>query len=260
MAFNNAVADNSKTLYKLGKGKVYFARDGQGYIYLGNAPSLTVSGESDTLEHFSSTSGVAQKDDEVVLSQNRTASCTVDTISIDNMALFLGGSASTHTQANTAVTDEEITVQKGQYFQLGETTANPGGVRNVSAVVIQDDTDTTTYAEGTDYELDPDLGIIYILASGSIANNDVLHVDYTPASETRDRAVSGSTLSVDGKLKFVADNPKGANHDFIFPDVVVQPQGEMQLIGDEWQQIELAISINVPETGAQAVNVDGRAA
>lgn len=257
MAFSDY---NSTKSYAIGKGKLYFARTGEGYVYLGNAPGLTINGELDLLEHFSSTSGVGQKDDEVARTQNRGGSITVDSITSENMALLFGGTFATHSQANTAVTDEAITVQTGQFYQLGETTSNTPGVRNVSSVVIQDDTDTTTYTEGTDYELDAALGLIYIIPGGSISDSDVLHVDYTPASETRDRITSGSNLSVDGKLLFKADNPKGDNRDIHCPDVTLSPEGDYEVIGEEWQQITFAISVNEPSTGEAAVYVDGRAA
>lgn len=46
-------------------------------------------------------------------------------------------------------------------------------------VVVQDDTDTTTYVEGTDYVIDYARGKVLALTGGSISAADVLHIDYT---------------------------------------------------------------------------------
>ena len=46
-------------------------------------------------------------------------------------------------------------------------------------VVVKSSDGSTTYVEGTDYEVNYNLGRIKFLSSGSIAQNDTVHIDYT---------------------------------------------------------------------------------
>jgi len=72
------------------------------------------------------------------------------------------------------VTDEEVTiVALDTWYDLDYKRVQPG------TVVVQDDSDTTTYTEGTDYAVDYGSGRIRALTGGSISASDVLHVDYT---------------------------------------------------------------------------------
>ena len=134
------------------------------------------------------------------------------------------------------------------------------GVRNVTGVDVQDDTDTTTYVAGTDYVLDPVMGTLYINTTaegGSIADDDVLHVDYTPAAETRTQILSG-TSSVKGELFFESTNPTGDKVDYLYPSVQLSPDGDHELKSDEWQVMGFKIGINKLNDSTEAIIAQGR--
>ena len=232
----------------LGRGRLLFDRfaDGtttkQGELYLGNTPEFNLNVEPETLEHFDSDGGLKTKDESVVLQFARSGSFITDNISLPNLALFFFGAESTVTQSATPVSDEAITVQKGRHYQLGALPANPPGVRDVSTVVVQDVTDTTTYVEDVDYSLEAAGGRIYIIPGGAISDDDVLHIDYTPTANTRTRIIS-SDQSIDGALRFLSNNPKGDRNDHFFPKVQLTPNGDYALKGDEWQQLSFAVEI-----------------
>jgi hypothetical protein len=249
--------------YVIPRGVAFFAPfDGSGNpageIDMGNTPGFNLGVESTNLEHFSSRGGLNEKDRDVATGVNRTATMTVDNLAIENMGYFAIAAQSGIVQAATPVVDEAITVQQDRWYQLGES-INPTGVRNVSAVVVQDVTDTTTYVEGTDFELDLALGRIKILATGSISDDDVLHIDYTPAAETRQQLVANST-PVKGAMRVIADNPEGSNKDYYFPSVNLKPTGEMPVIGaeDSWATIGFDIGINKKDANTPALYIDGR--
>lgn len=229
-----------------------------GEIDMGNTPGFNLGVESTNLEHFSSRGGLNEKDRDVATGVNRTASMTIDNLAIENLGYFAIALQSAIVQAATPVVDESVTVKQGRWYQLG-VSINPTGVRNVSAVVIQDDTDTTTYVLNTDYELDAALGRIRIIEGGAISDDDVLHVDYTPAAETRQQLVADTT-PVKGAMRVVADNPEGSNKDYYFPSVNLKPTGEMPLIGaeDSWASIGFDIGINKKDANTPALYVDGR--
>lgn len=115
-----------------------------------------------------------------------------------NLAWALSGSAAAMSGTGGSVTDEAVTAPAaGEFVKLANT--------DVSNVVVQDVTDTTTYVEGTDYELKDKAGLITILAAGSISEDDVLHIDYDYAAESGYEVDVGSStlirVSIYGHLK-----------------------------------------------------------
>lgn len=246
--------------YTLGKGEVYFDKDGEGERYIGNTTVFNVTIESETLDHFDSDQGIRTKDDSVVLEVNRTGSITTDNISKENLALFLMADMLTITQTATPVVDEAIgAVKQGRFYQLGKTSANPQGVRGVTAVTVTIDPDGTPTAAvlDTDYTLDAALGRIYIIEGGGIADDDELEVDYTPVANSRTRVATNNAASLSGSLRFVSKNPKGDQNDWYMPQVTLRPEGDFALKGDEWIVMNFAVEIGAP-TGQSAIYVDGR--
>jgi hypothetical protein len=253
--------------YVRGAGRLYLDQfisgttTKQGRRYLGHTPSFSNAIESDTLEHINKDAGVGETDKTATLSTSRSGSFVTDNISPENVAMFLLGNAATFTQSNTPVVDEPITVKQGLYYQLGANVGDGMGVRNVASVDVQDDTDTTTYVDGTDYVLDAVMGTLYIKTTaegGSIADDDVLHVDYTPATETRTLIVSGAD-SVKGELFFESTNPDGDKVDYLYSSVELSPDGDYELKSDEWQEMGFTIAINKLNDSTEAIIAQGRA-
>lgn len=246
----------------LGRGRLFFDRflpnttTKTGELHLGNTPELSLNVETEKLEHYSSEAGLKVLDDSVTLQVSRSGSFVSDHINADNLELFFFGTSQTITQTATPVADEAITVQQGRHYQLGALAANPQGVRNVSAVSIQDDTDTTTYTEDTDYSLDAVNGRIYIIPGGGITNDDVLHVDYTPAANSRNRIITQDQV-IFGALRFLSANPTGDLLDHYFPKTQLSPSGDYALKGDEWQQLSFGIDILKLDDATASHYIDG---
>jgi len=144
--------------YKFGRGRLLFnplvAAVYQGFRPFGNTPGFNVNVESEQYEHFSSEGGIGEKDLQVPLSINRTATIDCDNISNANLALFLAGEEVTITQASTPIVAEVLSsVKADRIYQLGATTTNPAGVRVVSAVVarIQQGAQAAARANSTAY-------------------------------------------------------------------------------------------------------------
>ncbi|RLA52450.1 MAG: hypothetical protein DRQ98_10175 [Gammaproteobacteria bacterium] len=249
----------------LGRGRLFFDRfaDGTtnktGELYLGNTPEFNLTVEPETLEHYDSDAGLKFKDESTVLQFARAGSFVTDNINLNNLALFFFGTQESVTQAATPVADEAITVLQGRHYQLGATVANPPGVRNVGTVVVQDDTDTTTWVEDTDYSLDEARGRIYIIPGGGISDDDVLHVDYTPVANTRTRIVSADQ-SLYGGLRFESANPVGDKNDHLFPKTLLTPNGDYALKGDEWQQMSFNVEILTLDDATSPHYIDGQPA
>lgn len=256
----------------LGKGKVYLrSRDPNaldlafvsGERFVGNAPELNLTSETESLDHFTSTGGIRQKDKTVTLEVTRNGVLTTDNVDKDNLAMFFLGSNSVYSQTGGSISDEIITIDtQDAYYQLGETSTDPRGNRNVSVVVVGDDaTPTTTYVDGTDYTVDLVSGRLYIIDGGAIANGGPqdIYLDYTAAVETSEQIISGSQEFV-GAIRYLADNPEGADHDVYMPYVKLTPNGDYSLISDEWSQLSFNIEVLKLNSTTPSVYIDGRAA
>lgn len=253
----------SQNKYTIPRGRVFFnpiniATDEYlGELYMGNCPSLGLSIETEKAEHYSSETGLREKDASVVLEVKRTGSLTCDNMSGTNVALFLSGSTGTITQAGASVTDEVIDVIPGRYYQLGLGVSTPVGARKVSAVVVTNSAGTTTYVAGTDYMLDADRGRLQILATGTIVAGEI-KVDYTKAATTWEGIRSGAAGELLGALRIVSDNATGDQRDFYMPRVSLVPSGEIPVIaeGTDFAQMTFDADVLKPANG-EAIYVDG---
>ena len=251
--------------YQIPRGRVYFDPfdangNPTGEREFGNCPGFSVSVETTNIDHYASTGGLREKDGSWVLEVNRSGALTCDNLSGANVALFLSGEEDTVSQTNTAVTDETIKVIPGRTYQLGKTTANPAGHRNVSAVVVTNSAGTTTYVLGTDYALDAALGRLQILASGTIVAGDI-KVDYAKPAATWARVKTGSKSELSGALRVIADNAAGENRDWYMPKVTLTPNGELPIISDatDVASMEFTVEVLKPANG-EAIYIDGRPA
>lgn len=123
-----------------------------GERYLGLTPGFTVSIASETIQSYSAEAGLKELDDETLITITRTGKITCRQMSVENLGLFLGATASTATQAGGAVTNEYKLVLPDRYYQLGPSTNNPSGVREVTGVTVVGKT-ADNWATGTAYAL-----------------------------------------------------------------------------------------------------------
>lgn len=246
--------------YTLGRGRLFFD-DGDGERWIGNTPEFTLTTATETLEHYSSASGLRNRDRNIVVQIDYSGGFNTDHISPENLAMLFMGEANTLTQA--ALTAEVDTFPAGvafRYYQLGEDTANPAGKRQVSNVSVSADPGgtPTPAVENTDYEVDLALGRIQVLEGGLLDGAD-FEVTYDVDATSRSQVVSGSK-QVSGTLRFISANPEGAGsqRDYFMPSVTLSANGDFSLIAEQdWQAI--AFSVEIAKTdAAEAVYADGR--
>lgn len=253
---------NATPNYTLGRGKVYFARFSAGqtpgaFRYIGNTPEFNLTIESETLDHFSSDEGIREKDDSVPLEVTRSGSLICDDINADNVALFFFGSVEALTQVAAPGQSESFaSVNEGDVYQLGLTLGNRVGTRGISNVEVTSDPAGTTYILDTDYSVDLDRGMFSIMEGGGIPADAPIIVNFDIDAATGTRVLSGSE-PVEGALRFLENNPKGADRDIFLPYVKITPNGDLALKGDEWRQIPFSIEALKPSSG-EAIYVDGQ--
>lgn len=261
--------------YTLGRGRLFFDRftpaqvaagiaaatQGEGERYFGNTPDMSFASSEETLDHFSSEGGIRVKDDSVSLQFDRTGSFATDNIDAKNLALlFLSDAVNTVTQASAVGSLWTVTASPGLFYQIGSSPSLPTGVRGISAVTVNKGAGFSTLVNAAgNYEIDEVLGRIYVLpGSTDIPAGTPIQVTYTAAANTREQIISKSQ-AIYGALHFVADNPKGANRDYLMPYVKLSPDGDFNLKGDDWQSMSFSFEV-LNKGNLAGVYVDGRAA
>lgn len=274
----------AKNEYTIPRGRVFFnpivedamtgAESFAGEIYMGNCPSFSISIETEKAEHYSSETGLRQKDASVLLEVKRSGSITCDNMSADNVALFISGKVSMHDQSADAV-GSDATIKDiitGRTYQLGQTPQNPRGHQKVELVSIVKYVDGSSGdiplsdgsgnggADEPDFVLDAATGRLQLLAGGeaSLTGGETIVITYKRAAVKWRRITSGSTGELTGALRVISDNATGSNRDFYMPRVSLVPSGELPVIaeGTDFAQMQFDADVLKPANG-EAIYVDG---
>lgn len=256
----------------LGRGALHFAllnattKKPEGFRHLGNCTAFNLTMETEVLEHFSSRTGTRTIDREIILTQKMGVSITLDENSYQNRALWLTGAsaAGTTNPAAATVTDKLITLDAfaGYTYEL----TNAAGARLMDTatgtLVVKRHATTlgsaTTLVLGTDYTHDTKWGTIFMIPNaagapaGTLVNGDSLWFTYTTAGneKTYDSVDILSQTSISGALMFVSINAQNNKQEVLeLHSVTLKPDGEMQLIGDEFASMTLVGSAERNEIG-----------
>lgn len=227
--------------YFSGQGSLLLAtKDGSsgdalGFTPVGNVSALTLSIETETVEHKESCTGARAIDKELVTEVAVNMAFTMENFSKENLALALYGSSSEVTGASVA--DELVTARHDKWVSLTNI--------KVSAVVVGDDaTPTVTYVLDTDYELNAETGSIKVLSTGSITDLQVVYVDYTFDTHEVVEAVETSSAP-ERWARFEGLNT--ANEDkAVVVDIYkasMQPLAELALINEEFGAMEIEAKV-----------------
>lgn len=242
--------------YVLGRGVVYLASldvatglpDANGFRDLGNAPEFNITVETEDLRHQNSRDCIKFTDKRFVISQEVGLSFQLDeSRNFQNLSDFLAGSTEVYNNPHDVThVDASISlaVHLGAWYQLRK--ASGARVYNLDAAglvytIEMDDTVDVLLVEGTDYEIDEQLGLVRFLPTAvNIAEGD-------PAVWSISTAASGGAIQdvdqvnalirseVSGALLFVQDNAGdcGQKVEWLFHKVSLSSDGDLAQIGDE---------------------------
>jgi hypothetical protein len=243
--------------YTLGRGRVYFdvfaasTTTPTGERYLGNTPSFNLTTASENLDHFDADEGIKTKDKSVTLSLNRTGTFVTDNIDPENVALFFVANSAVAAQAAATGKTSVIAHPLGdRYYQLGVTTGNPSGDRQVSNVVAS--------GAATGFTVDAELGRVLITAGGDLDGDATVTFTYDTAAKSRRQIITSGNATVEGALRFLANNATGAQLDYYMPSVKLSPNGEYELKGETWQQMSFTVEVQERDDNTEAIYIDGR--
>lgn len=235
-----ATPDSNNLL--LGAGMLYFDRFDTsgaktGERPLGNCGTFTLNTTVEKVEKYSAMNKAKRLYKSVIKSIKATGKIVLDEFDPANLALALLGTEGTVTQTAgsvTAGTPFSGVAKKGYAFKLGHFA--------VSDVVVKDSTGTTTYTAGTDYEVtNAKVGLLTILAAGSIVDASTIKCEYSYGAVTMPK-VSGATVGkIEGYLRFVGDPASGPAYLGDFWKVSVAPEGDLGWISDDFANFTLNI-------------------
>ncbi|MDN5863066.1 MAG: hypothetical protein L0H19_06430, partial [Salinisphaera sp.] len=132
----------------------------------------------------------------------------------------------------------------------------------VSSVVVTV-APSTVMVEGTDYEVDAELGRVYLIPAGGINDGDSLELDYTPAAVSIEQITSSNLEAISGRFRFVAANTEGDNRDVVIPLATIRPNGDQALKSgpDRTTIMELSFELGIETLGTLAqIYMNGRPA
>jgi hypothetical protein len=237
--------------YMIPRGIAFFdplLADGtnEGEDDMGNTPSVTLTITTEKADHFGSRKGIREKDFTTLVQIDRTGVLTCDNLSAANAVRWFSGEKVTQSQTADPVVDAEIAVIPGRFYQLGKTSANPAGHRNIAALVVTDgaEVDPETFIAGTDYAVDLVSGRLQILSTGAIVAGNI-SVSYTKGAKTWTQIKTGNDTELAGSLRIIADNATGTNRDYYMPSVKLKPRGDWPVITSDTQYITMEFDLEV---------------
>jgi len=181
-------------------GDLYFdfltaAGASTGFDLAGNANKLVPKVETETLENkLNGRDTLGQTGDSYTRITSSTISFTMNRYNPRIVAAFFMGSAVDITAASGAYT-ATITGILDKWVDIGHL--------DLATCVVKDETDTTTYVEGTDFEVNTRLGLLKVISA--TIDGDELHISGNKAASTGFK-ITGATspiinvgLYLDGK-------------------------------------------------------------
>lgn len=188
----------------------------------------------------------------VTLPGKSNISLTLNQLDAENLAMAFLGSQSPNDQAAGTVasgTPEAVIAHVGYYSDLE--------FEMVSTVVVKDDSDSTTYVAGTDYEVDARLGLIKTLAGGSISEGDTLHVSYTYAKVDKTKIVGADSPILRASLLLDGKNMvNGKDVHVRVPLARLKPSSAVDFLSDDFLPLELEGLCEIPDDGSPSFEIE----
>ena len=246
----------NKREYVLGRGVLYAMSSGGDLEDLGNCTELTMTFSAESLKHYSMRSRVAVPDMSVLLSSGFDLSFSLDEISLNNLGRWAGTFTS---KANAAFSGFAFTsIVAGGDYSIGDhlDIMDSAGIRayGVSAadMSVRTSINHTALAASVDFDLDSDMGRLFILDSAKIqtalSNGEGIEV-YLDANISAQQQVdivnTVTSAGIRGALKFVQECPRNsvliAKREYMFHDTVMSPTDSSNMMtATEWTSLKFS--------------------
>jgi hypothetical protein len=133
----------------------------------------------------------------------------------------------------------------GNAITLAEAVTGAGFV--VSGATLAGGSASGVIAATDNFTVDVANGRIELVeVPADITDGDTVEVTYDVSVGERTIVVDEEN-QVEGRLRFIADNPRGTNKNYFWPRVKLSPSGEFALKGETWQTMTMNMEILQPE-------------
>lgn len=133
----------------------------------------------------------------------------------------------------------------GNSIALTETVAAAGFT--VSGATLSGGAASGVIAATNNYTVDAARGRVSINEDAAdVSDGDVIEIAYDVLVGER-LIVVDEENQIEGRLRFISDNPRGTNKDYFWPRVKLTPSGDFALKGESWQTITFNMEVLQPE-------------
>jgi hypothetical protein len=227
---------DARNIY-VGTGEVWFDRFdpstglSTGYRHLGNVSKLEITPSVTTIEKKSSMNAARAILARAITETKMEVALTLDEFQKDNVALALLGESSAFTQSSATKTGAALgNAQLGKWLSTGFNKITVTDVKHSS----------TTYVENTDYQVDSDSGMIFIMPTGTIVDGDALTWDGSVPAIASYQVQGLSDGNIIGALRFRSSaDAIGPRKLIDIWSCAMSPDGALALIGDDFGEIGL---------------------
>jgi len=165
-----------------------------------------------------------------------------------NLALAMFGEDSDYSQSagSSAGSPETVTARLDKWVKLSHRNLDPE-----DPPVVKDSSDTTTYTEGDDYEIDYPVGRIKALTGGSINDGEQLHVESTWLAQSGFQVKGLERQKIEASLRLVGrDQANSRDCEVIVYKAEITPSGDIGWLADDFAALEFGGKILDTENGS----------
>lgn len=223
-----------------------------GFQLKGNCTSLEIKTDAERKEQIGrGRENYGQVIASVVIPKPTTINVKLDQVDAELLAMAFSGENAALSQAGGTVTDQAVTAKKGRFVELGKINISDTGF------VVTNEAASTTYVEGTDYEVNYRLGMLCALDGGAITDGQALKVDYTYIATTGRRIRGGTRSSIRAALKLDGINQVDGRTIFInVPLTRLSSSNGVDFLNGNWIEIPLTGIIEMKTGQTEAFTVD----
>ena len=223
------------------------------YYYLGNAADMSLTLGTDSLDHFTVTSGKKQKDKSIIIEQTLTLSMTFDEFSAGNIKRFFFGADQTkaYTDEDSGASPDGSTTHFE--FSLQNIAVQPTSVTitatvSASSVDITDDgggvlSDSGSTVSGT---IDYESGEVVLDFTTAPDNGSNITTDYTQIVGIT--VFDENAVTAEGAMLMVFPTTIGRQWKYHIPKCSIKPSGDLGFGADDWMSGTFEIEVLKDET------------
>lgn len=237
-------ADGTKV--KLGKGSLLLdtltsAGAHTGFDFMGNVSALTMAADVTKAQLFSSTERSAPLIAEAVTRIAYNLTATLNEFTLNNLRKFLLGTDNVKNQALGVAVTESFSgaeVVPGRYLDTG--------ARQITNVVVtRDGTDILVVDE--DYIVYSEFGLVKLVEGGAVQSGDDVEIEFNRPALVIDQVRIARNSAPICHLLYIADDANqdadGARDRLEIWRVSVAPEGELNVISDEFGSFQLSMGV-----------------